>query len=77
MIGGETHITDMSQGRTVPLLQDVTGADIVTRYGLAKDDLVIVDRTGKLWVKQATGPSFNFYSEPGISQLEAWLKAVP
>jgi hypothetical protein len=77
MIGGESHITDMSQGRIVPLLQDISSADIVTRYGLAKDDLVIVDRAGKLWVRQPTGPSFNFYSEPGISQLEAWLKSVP
>jgi hypothetical protein len=67
----------MSQGRIVPLLQDTKSAQIVALYGLTQDDLVIVDRTGKAWVKQHTGPSFNFYTEPGISQLEAWLKSVP
>ena len=77
MIGGEAHITDMSQGRVVPLLQDTSSVKVVATWGLVQDDVVIVDRAGKLYAKQRTGPSFNFYSEPGISTLESWLHTVP
>ena len=77
MIGGESHVTQMSQGRVVPLLQDNTTVQAVTTRGLVQDDLVILDRAGKLWVHQKTGPNFNFYSEPGASTLRNWLKSAP
>lgn len=61
----------------MPLLQDTPAKNVVGSHGIAKDDLVILDRAGKLWRHQPTNPFFNFFTAPGPDTLEAWLKRVP
>jgi hypothetical protein len=41
--GHESGNADMVAGRTLPLLQDVAGADVWTRWAVEYRDVVIVD----------------------------------
>jgi hypothetical protein len=62
----------------MPILQDTPGAQVAGRLGLSKDDLIILDRQGRFWKRQHTDNThWNFYTEPGISTLDAWVRAVP
>ena len=62
----------------MPILQDTPAVKMVGRFGLAKDDVVILDRQGKFWKRQHTDTAtFNFYTEPGISTLDTWVRTVP
>ena len=61
----------------MPILQDTPGAKVVGRLGLAKDDMIILDRQGQFWRRQHTDTNWNFYTEPGISTLDSWVRTVP
>ncbi len=61
----------------MPILQDTPSAKVVGRLGLVKDDLVILDRQGSFWKRQHTDTNWNFYTEPGISTLDTWVREVP
>ena len=77
IIGAESPIPPMTQGRVMPLLQDTRAANVVAGLGLAKDDVVVLDRQGRLWRHQATMPGFTFFESPGRDSIEAWVRRAP
>lgn len=77
IIGAETPVPPMTQGRVMPLLQDTHAANVVGSFGLAKDDVVVLDRQGRLWQHAATQPGFTFFESPGRDSLEAWVRRAP
>lgn len=68
------------QNRTVPILQDNNDIQAVNNYGMAKDDLVILDRRGYVWKQVRTGEggdAINLENAEDVATLESWLLQVP
>lgn len=71
---------DLVQNRTVPILQDNNDIQAVNNYGMAKDDLVILDRRGYVWKQVRTGEggdAINLENAEDVATLESWLLQVP
>ncbi|MBD3163350.1 MAG: hypothetical protein GF346_12795 [Candidatus Eisenbacteria bacterium] len=76
-IGQEAGVADYCAGLPVPLLQDVPESRVMQRYGIVKDDLLLLDPEGVLRKRVPTSQlGFHLLREAAGDSLVAWLRAL-
>ncbi|MBM3285949.1 MAG: hypothetical protein FJY88_01145 [Candidatus Eisenbacteria bacterium] len=77
MIGSESWIDQMTQGRAMPLLQDDSQTQAMASRGIHKDDLLILDRAGNRWKQVPLTNNFNLAIPHVPDTVLAWVRRVP
>ena len=68
----------MTQGVTIPLLQDSLPSNVMYNYAINHNDIVVLDSSGRVWKQVGTTYlGVGLLQESGRDSVTRWVREAP